>query len=374
LEDAVQPTAFRRALRVVRVIFVNLLVFAVLAELVSLIFVNRQSWPSSRPNYHLNHTHFWIDADPATGHWHPANGRFLHQDGCFSVEYTTNSYGARDIERTLHSAQPRTIVLGDSMMEGMGLPAGERLSDLLEKHTGREHLNFGIAGTGPLQYALLYKTKAAEFDHDLVLVGVLPFNDFHDMDVAYAKAHGKGDYYRPYYADDFSIFYTGHFDANHRGRAVDYAEDYLRAYLASYHVYQYVENRLIWSAWADGSRPYSGFNDFTPVDLERLKHALLDIKSIADQHHARVAVLLIPFVVDYNRLHSAHEDRLGPVMEAWGREVGISVKDLLPPMDADSGGDYRSYHLLCDGHWSARGTTEAEKIVEPWLYSDSPSD
>jgi len=351
-----------------RIILVNFVIFVVLAELISLAIVNWPRWPSSRPNYHVNHKQFWIDSDLATGHWHPPNSQFLHQDGCFSVHYSTNSYGARDVERSIHSDKPRTIVLGDSMIEGLGLPDDQRLSNVLEQRTGREHLNFGMGGTGPLQYALLYKTMAARFDHNVVMVGVLPDNDFHDMDAVYAKAHGKGDLYRPYYAADFSVFYTGHFQPNAIDDRFDYIEDYLRAYLASYHVGQYIHNRLGWGGYRSSFVPYSGYNDFTDVDIARLEHALEDIKATADAHDARVAIFLIPRAIDFKRLHEAHQNRLGPLMEQWGQQAGIPIKDLMPEMDAKSGGDYRSYFLMCDDHWAARGAATAADVLLPWLH------
>lgn len=73
------------------------------------------------------------------------------------------------------------MVLGGSFVEGFGLQAEKRLSELFDVITGREHLNFGASGDfGSLQYTLLYKTMAAFFDHDIVLVGILPDKDFHD--------------------------------------------------------------------------------------------------------------------------------------------------------------------------------------------------
>jgi hypothetical protein len=80
-----------------------------------------------------------------------------------------------------------------------------------------------------------------------------------------------------------------------------------------------------------------------------------------------MAIFLIPRVNDFQRLHQAGTNRLGPVMERWGNDVGIPVKDLLPDMEARSNGDFRSYFLSCDGHWSARGSTVAADILEPWL-------
>jgi hypothetical protein len=363
--QAATPRSFSRTLlRVLRLILVNFLVFAVLAELASLIIVNSKKWPSSKPNYRVNYNSFWADINPAFGVWHHPNGKFVHEAGCFSVEYDTNSYGARDKERALHSSAPRTVVLGDSFIEGIGVPAGERLTDDLERDTGREHLNFGTGGDfGPLQYALLYKTMASNFDHNLVIVGVLPDNDFHDMSLDYWKAEKEPNRYRPYYAEDFSVFYTGHFDPNAGDGFWGHVEAMLRAYLASYHVGQFLISQTYWR----GLGPYSGYNDYTPVDLARLQHALEDIKATADAHGAQLKVFLIPRANDFQRLNQDGTDRLGPVLQSWGSQVGIPVKDLLPEMDARAGRDYMSYFLKCDGHWSAHGSAVAAQVLEPWL-------
>jgi len=356
--------SLKKVLSALRIFAINLAIFAVLAELASLIYINVVKWPSSKPNYRLNYNSFWTDINPTFGVWHRANGHYFHKGGCYNVEYTTNSYGARDVERSVHSSRSRTIVLGDSFVEGMGLPTEDRLSNILEKDTGREHLNFGTGGDfGPLQYSLLYKTMAAEFDHDLVIVGVLPDNDFHDMSLAYWKAHGKGGRYRPYYADDLSVIYQGHFNPHECEGFWNRVEAVLRAYLASYHVGQYIYSRFYWRLRS----PYSGYNDYTDVDLIRLEKALTDIRSTADAHHAKLAVFLIPTANDFTRLHEAHMNRLGPALETWGKRVGVPVKDLLPDMEARSGGDYRSYFLSCDGHWSAHGSAVAANILEGWL-------
>ena len=357
-------SAFGTFLYALRLVLINFLVFAVSAEVVSIILVHRSSWPSSRPSYHLTYNLFWADINPVFGVWHRPNGVFVHKGGCYDVTYHTNSYGARDKERSFHSSQPRTIVLGDSMIEGLGLPAEDRLSDIMERDTGIEHLNFGTGGNfGPLQYALLYKTMAAAFDHNLVIVGVLPDNDFHDMDLAYWKSHGWAGPYRPYYGPDFSVIYDGHFNPNGGEGTSDHVEAVLRAYLASYHVGQYIYTRFYWS----NLKPYSAYNDFNDVDLARLKKALVDIKATADARGARMGVFLIPRATDFMRLHESGANRLGPIMESWGRDVGIPVKDLLPDMEARGGADYRSYFLPCDGHWSAKGNEAAARILEPWL-------
>jgi hypothetical protein len=363
-DSAARRSPLKTVLSVLKLILINFLVFAVMAELVCLVYINVTNWPSSKPSYHLSYNQFWADINPAFGVWHRSNGTYIHKGGCYNVTYTTNSYGARDVERSLHSTQPRTVVLGDSFIEGMGVADKDRLTNILEKDTGREYLNFGTGGDfGPLQYALLYKTMAVGFDHNLVVVGVLPDNDFRDMDLAYWKAHGIAGRYRPYYADDFSVFYDGKFKPNEGEGTWDHVEAALRAYLASYHVGQYIYSRFYWRTL----KPYSGYNDYSDVDLARLKKALEDIKSTADAHGAKMAVFLIPRANDFLRLHQTGANRLGPVMVSWGQGAGIPIKDLLPEMDAKSGGNYMPYFLSCDGHWSAEGGAAAAKVLEPWL-------
>jgi hypothetical protein len=352
----------KKSLSVARIFAINLVIFAVLAELASLIYINMAKWPGSKPSYHMEHNDFSADINPAFGAWHRPNGHFIHKSGCYSVEYDTNSYGARDVERSMHSSAPRVIALGDSMIEGVGQPADKRLTNILEKDTGREFLNFGSTGFGPLQYALMYKMMASKFDHDLVLVGVVPENDFHDMDFAYRKAHGRNGEYRPFYADDFSIYYSGHFDPKAGEGFWDHVEAFLRAYLASYHVGLFIDSRLYW--WK--LSPYSGYYDYNNVDIARLEKSLDDIKATADARGAKMGVILIPHAIDFQRVHKTGQNPLGPLVEKWGAERGVAVKDLLPEMDAKSGGDFLAYSL-CDGHWSDRGGAVVAQILEPWI-------
>ena len=149
--EARKGLRFKSFLSFLKVAGVNFLIFAVLAELGSLIYINVTNWPSSKPTYHVNYNSFWADINPDFGVWHRPNGHFYHQGGCFNVQYTTNSVGARDVERSLHSTESRTIVLGDSFVEGLGVADQYRLTNILEKQTGREFLNFGTGGDfGPL--------------------------------------------------------------------------------------------------------------------------------------------------------------------------------------------------------------------------------
>jgi hypothetical protein len=143
----------------------------------------------------------------------------------------------------------------------------------------------------------------------------------------------------------------------------DRVESVLRAYLASYHVGQFLYSSMYWRTLP----PYSGYNDFNDVDIARLRHALDDIHATADAHHAKMAVILIPTSNDFARLEKSGTNRLGPVALAWGQEKGVPVKDLLPEMEVRSAGNFRSYFLSCDGHWTPQGSKVAAEVLEPWL-------
>ena len=362
--DSPRRSPGQKFLYALKLIAVNLLVFAVAIELASMVLVHLKKWPLTRPTYHLDRYEFWGTYNPVFGMWHPPNGHFLHQEGCFSFEYATNSYGARDGERSLRADRPRTVVLGDSFMEGFGLPVNERLSNVLESRTGREHLNFGTGGGfSPLQYALVYESLASKFDHDRVLVGVLPDNDFHEMDGPWMEEHYPGRYF-PYYRNDLSVGYMGSYDPNAREGFWTRAQAFFRSYFATYHVVEYILASRVYSA---KPRTYSGFNDYSETDLARLERSLLDIRRVADTRGTKIDVFLIPRANDFLRYRQG-ADRLGPALEAWGRANGIRVKDLLPEMEARSGGNYRPYFLPCDDHWSAEGTQAAADILQPWLY------
>ena len=97
----------------------------------------------------------------------------------------TNAHGFRDRERT--SAKPtgtrRIILLGDSVVEGVGVPDYETMSRHLERlypDGSTEVLNFGVSGYCTLAEIELLETKGLAFDPDIVIL-VFVDNDFHNF-------------------------------------------------------------------------------------------------------------------------------------------------------------------------------------------------
>ncbi|MEC8252486.1 MAG: hypothetical protein VX044_04685, partial [Planctomycetota bacterium] len=185
----------RRALALV----VGLLLASVVFELGSALVITTELLPARVPSYSMTASAagFWGDLSETFGAWHPPNTRYLHQKACFSVFYESNAHGARDVARRREHDGPRVVVLGDSFMEGYGVDAEARLSNVLERATGIPHLNFGTSGNAGSTHAFaLYSTFASGFAHDAVVASILPENDFDD-DVP------KPDRYQPYWSGSY---------------------------------------------------------------------------------------------------------------------------------------------------------------------------
>ncbi|TAG62473.1 MAG: hypothetical protein EAZ26_12340, partial [Runella slithyformis] len=136
------------------------------------------------------------------GRWStPYDSSFRTRPAGDSIKISYNAFGARDKQRSTHksSTKKRIIVIGDSFVEGYMLDTAQRLTNLMERATNCEHLNIAINGTGLITYFLEYKYLAKRFEHDVVMIGILPANDF--------EVHSENDemslfdspIYRPYW-------------------------------------------------------------------------------------------------------------------------------------------------------------------------------
>lgn len=152
------------------------------------------------------------------GAWGKPNSVSRQAYECYNVPYRFNSVGARDVERS-RQGQGRWIAIGDSFMEGFGLPEEDRISNQVERATGHQVLNFATSGNfGPLQYLILYQQLASKFEHEGLIVGFLPDNDFQDNDpMWWEKNRSKGHWlrHRPYFelapdGNSFTIRYGVH--------------------------------------------------------------------------------------------------------------------------------------------------------------------
>ena len=312
---------------------------------------------------------FWGDLDPGFGAWHPPNTRYLHQKACFRVVYESNSYGARDRERSRDSDAQRVVVLGDSFMEGFGVAAEDRLSDVLEADTGTPHLNFGSSGnTGPTHAFALYTHLASGFRHDAVLASILPENDFDD-DVP------KPDRYQPYWEGrypDLELRYSlsSVEDSKYRcdtsaaevsfGRALrefTYSKNVLDFAYSAFKQWRYAR-RL--EASAEG--PTSRFFRFSQEEFERLRHSYEQLAAAAAPRP--VVLFTIPRHADFAACGPDGRNPLDAALAEWAAGVdNIWFVPLLPALRARFEGALGDQFLPCDAHWGPAGHAAAAAVL-----------
>ena len=128
--------------------------------------------------------------------------RWVNED--YDVQIMTNSTGFHDVEHAIGKPQNvyRILVLGDSYIEALQVPIEQgftqRLRHELETRlTGKriEVINLGVSGTGPPQYYRILEQKGLAYTPDLVIMAVLPDNDFRDSLLGLS-----GVVFKPYYS------------------------------------------------------------------------------------------------------------------------------------------------------------------------------
>lgn len=308
---------------------------------------------------------FWDDLDPHFGVWHYPNARFEHETACFSVTYETNSSGARDIERDRRSrGRPRVVVLGDSFVEGYGVQREQRVSDILERTTGTEHLNFGTSGDfGSIQEWLLYEKLASGFEHSSVYLFMLPDNDFTDNRID----HHVPQRYRPYLRrqnESFELDYPAEFGGRRPVREYSTIKRLRR------HLYNGIYSlNLIRVLSADSPSTDSDrvpYDDFDDEDAEMLIYSYGELVRRAAPRE--VTIFVIPRRTD---LVATVEGRSKGRVLALLREFAdhterVQIVDLRPYFLAYAereGVSFAAFFHSCDGHWSPLGHSVAAQAV-----------
>lgn len=99
--------------------------------------------------------------------------------------FDINALGFRDHEfrREKPAKTKRILMLGDSMVMGLNLPAEETVPKMLESDLGPgyEVLNMGTYGYGPDQEFVRFVGDGLNLNPDLVILTLFPNNDFNDL-------------------------------------------------------------------------------------------------------------------------------------------------------------------------------------------------
>lgn len=272
----------------------------------------------------------------------------------------------RDVQRSVQDTTARTVMLGDSFVEGYGLNQQDRLSNLLEALSGRPHLNFGTSGYfGPTEYALVYRHLAKQFSHDTILVGIYPGNDFIDDDPEIWKQTGR---YQPFLVGEYPHYryiYSGKLSQDTAWNFSRTLKGFLREFSHSYGLigglFKGLKMNEINRQLARGSAPYSGYYDFTEPQWQRLRYALEELHREAPDK--KISVLLFPSPVDRARYRQEGEAPLQKKMLDLSNTLKFRLLDPLPWLATQSMEDTDFYLLPCDHHLSAEGSHQLAEWV-----------
>lgn len=331
----------------------------------------------SLPTYNADNAwSFWADVDPNFGVWHLPHARYRHAKACFDVPYQANRFGMRDGETSERHAGPRVAVLGDSFAEGWGVADGKRLPELLERQTRTEHLNFGTSGDfDPVQYWQLYRTLAKRFDHDAVLVMILPNNDFPPAGPPAAAARWaprlEGAY--PNYRVAYPPRKFAPQPRDWKRYAVNLPGEFWLTYRTGMFMVAYVSAVRAHNAGApeQGAAQRSRYYNYTQQEFDRMRYAIEQIAKEAGER--RVLVVTIPRPDDFAAAQGGKAPPLPQELAKIAAGAGIGYLDLLPAMRRDAEGQPANWFLTCDGHWSEAGHAEAAKVIrEAWDYYVTP--
>lgn len=317
------------------------------------------------------------DINPHFGVWHYPNRTVQYASPCFDVSYSSNSYGARDRERSLEteSAQ-RVVVLGDSFVEGVGVDQKFRMTDLAEMSTGVEFLNFGVSGSfGSIQQWQLYKDLATDFEHTHIALFLLPDNDFIDNDPEHFPARRFRPYLKKNPPGPMELYYPVKFSEREipdftSGWKTFRRELYNQIYLLNIirQIGEIIETSSAKQQISNTMKEArnSGYLSFTELDLERLFFSYDQI--IAEAQGKPVTVFVIPREYELDKpLNNSGMSPLIQRLEAFAQtRPGFKVVDLLPRFLAyakEHGIPHSDFFHSCDGHWDNLGNQVAADVL-----------
>jgi hypothetical protein len=343
----------------------------------ALLFVNANVENSDRKP-------FWGDFNQDFGKWRLPNdslNKYRCDDNSL-LEYKTNNFGARDKERSLKNAnhKKRIVFLGDSFIEGVMVNTANRCSDILEEKTGIEHLNFGINGTSPIDYYLIYKSLAKKFEHDVVIIGVLPANDFED----YADGDEVGlirfPIYRPYWKNTnngFDLKYSLASVNQSYGSSAIYNKP-IEIFHTKDSIYQslsvgkkikgefiansYLMKLVVEMGKKNAIERFSQTSNFENYPKDKWSIFSYSLKRLIEEAKGKQVILLtIPTLKDVQLYQKNHKNTLSARMEGFCKQNHVEYIDLLPYFNAIK--NPNELYVECDGHWNEKGEKLAAEIL-----------
>jgi hypothetical protein len=321
------------------------------------------------------------DLNPVTGRGHVPNGAysFANCQGD-SIHWTFNSAGANDRPRSVHNYSPakkRIALIGDSFLEGYMVNNVDRCSNILEKKTGLEHLNFAVNSSNPLNYYLTYKSIVKHYETDVLIIGFLPANDFETQDEQHAYNLVEWPVYVPFWqgnCPNYTLKYSlanvsqsinyGHHTQASLSKVIDSVystlsfSGKLKADLLAHSSLFRLLGELNAKNYREGQ--FTKYEQFTNEEWNYVRYSLS--KLICEARSKKIILLSIPTLWDLRALKNGKTNRIDPVLAKFCRQNGV---DFIPLVSAflDYKDDLQKLYVPCDGHWSVQGEAYAADIL-----------
>jgi lysophospholipase L1-like esterase len=340
----------KTVLKVVRQLFIILLITAVLAEIAFRIY-----------NYFR----------PSFIFYDQSYNQFRGKPNAQDYDFHLNSKGFKDLEFTVEkvTGRQRIVALGDSFAYGI-VPYQNNYLTLLEEGLNQkgkraEVINMGIAGTGPKDYLALLKNEGLELQPDMVLVSFFIGNDF-------LQEKEERKLYSYSYLASF-INYVVTLGQGYEGKIlnIDGAYD---DNASTFTEPKYIELET------KRSEIYRQQDQGFQNDLAGALNYLRQIKQVCDERRMKLAVLVIPDEIQVNRnlqtrvkqvkaFNSGVDDYDFTLpnrqLAAGLKELGIPYLDVLDDFVRAASGT--TLYRPNDSHWNIAGNKLAAEALEKWI-------
>lgn len=314
--------------------------------------------------------------DHSWGPWGVPNYEGYVKNHCMDFKIKFNQYGTRDKNRTI-SGKGRTLVFGDSFIEGWGVDQDKTLPAYLEKISGKEFLNFGNSGGfSILNEYILYRDFTNKFEHDAVIVGLTVGNDFADNDASIWGGNAKL-YYRPFWklSSDKKDVEAVYFAPYVKGKFVPGAEpktkelppklyENWKDFSASLNLFRFIQDHKVYFSRKGALAQEFNYNLKGVQDDSITAVVLLYDKFAKLAGDKKKYVVVLPSATDI--YHYLNRKQKSPKMEEFKKNLTKQGWQVIDAIDAfvNLPENKISSYYLCDGHPSAK----ANELFAQYIY------
>jgi hypothetical protein len=336
------------------------------------------------------------------------SARYRHKEIEYDYLWANNSLGMRDRERSVEKDPDsfRIIFLGDSMVQGYGVPFEQSMVYRLETSLNQplreqklEVFNGGVFGYSPMLEYFYLKELLPLVSPDLVLVGFFLGNDvgddyFYSQEALVSEENGSvyfadmkwpWDYHNEILDTEARVAVSDKPETNSINSRRLTPRGYLKSVLLKTHIGRAIKDvrdrmkkkrdyrdknerlaKLIEEQKGDININLGLINYPVGTKEQRREYWRISISYLKKMHQLckadgiPMALVVIPVLEpEVNQFEEPYK-----VMEEIGQELSVPVIHLLPEMRRWSAEDL-VYEL--DGHWNAEGNRLAATIVDKEL-------